>query len=93
MFLARLRDSLLTEEFVHTGLMTCNAGMVIEGGLGPKMSLESFLKGPYTSSYVLFITLQPVTLVSIDYSTFLCDGVLWGHKKISDGDSGGVLSL
>ena len=55
--------------------MTCVAGIVIDGGRGPKMYPESFHKGPCRFPYELLITFQPIILVHVDYSTFLCDVV------------------
>ena len=51
------------------------------------MSFYPFPKGPYRFPYVLLITIYPIALVAVYYSTFLCDVilVLWGHQKASDG--------
>ena len=53
--------------------MTFGVGMVIDGERGPDMFLEPFPKGPCRFPDIVLITLQPVTLVPEDYSTFLCD--------------------
>ena len=44
-------------EVIHTGLMTCDLGMVINGGRDPKMFLRSFPKSPGRLSNILLITL------------------------------------
>ena len=49
--------------------------MVIDGGRGPEVLLEAFQKSPCRFYYVLLITIQFVTLVLVDYLTFLCDAV------------------
>ena len=48
------------------------------------MFLEPFPRGPYRFSYVLLITLQPVTLIPVYYFTLLCDVilVLGGHQEV-----------
>ena len=56
--------------------MICDVGMVINGGRDPKMFLESFPKIPCRVPSVLLTTLQSVTLVPINKSTFLYDGIL-----------------
>ena len=58
-------------EIFHPGVMTCGDGMVINGEKGPEMFPETLLKGPCRFTYVLLITLQSVTLVSLHYSTFV----------------------
>ena len=47
----------------------------------PEVFLKPFPKGPGRIPFVLLITLQPVTLLPVYYSTFLCDVflVLLGH--------------
>ena len=63
-------------------MVNCDVGMVINGGRCPEMSLSSFPKGPLRLTYILLSILQPVTLVPVDYSNFLCDGVLRGHGEV-----------
>ena len=69
--------------------MTYDVGMVTDGAGDPKVFPESSLKGLCRFPYVLLITIQFVTLVSVDYSNFLCDivSVLGGHQEILDGDT------
>ena len=76
-------------ETVLTGLVNCDVGMVTYGRWSPKMFLKYLPKGPCRPSYVLLITFQSVTLVPVDNSTFLCDGVfvLWAYNKVFDGVS------
>ena len=47
-------------EVVNPGMMTCDVGMVIEGGRSPDLFLKPFPKDPWRLPYILFITLQCV---------------------------------
>ena len=69
-------------EVVHTCVMTCCTGMVIDEGKGPKMFHEAFLKGPYRFTYVFLITSEFITFIPVDYSAFVCYIVLvlGGHQ-------------
>ena len=71
-------------EIVHPGMMT----MVINGGRIPEMFLTPFPKNPYRLPYVLLITFQPITFISVYYSVFLCH-IFWGHQE----GSGSILSF
>ena len=53
--------------------MSSDVGMVIHGERVPEMFLEPFPKCPCRFSYLFLITLQPVTHVPLDFSTFICD--------------------
>ena len=61
--------------------------MVIYGGWGLLMFLGPLSKCSGGISYIFFITLHPVTFISIDDSTFLQYGifVLWNHQEVFDG--------
>ena len=69
-------------EVVHSGVMTCGADMVIDGGRVPALVLEPVCKGPCRFPYVLLLTLQPVTLIPVNYFILLYDiiPVLWDHQ-------------
>ena len=60
---------------VHPGMMICVVGMVIDGGRSLEMFLEPFPRSPCILSSVLLIIIHPVTLVPVDYSPFLSDGI------------------
>ena len=72
-------------EVVHPSVMPCGVGMVIYGRRGPEMFFEPFPKGACRLPYEL-ITLQPITLVPVDYSTILCDDIpiLGGYQEVFD---------
>ena len=72
-------------EVVHPGMMPYGISMVIDGGRSPKVFLKPFLKVPCRLTSALLITLQPVTLIPVYYSTFLCDVILLlrGHQETS----------
>ena len=61
--------------------------MVINWGRCPETLLYLFHKGLCRFPYVLVITLQPLTLIPVYYSTLLCDVilVLRGYWEASDG--------
>ena len=60
-------------EFFHPDMMTCDVGMVIDGGRSPEMFHQPFPSGPCRFLYVLLLALQPITLIPIYYSTLLSD--------------------
>ena len=60
---------------VHHGMMICSFGMVIDGRRGPKIFLKPFPKCPCRFPYLLLMTLQTVTFVSVNYPTLWCDVV------------------
>ena len=74
-------------EVVHPGVVICSVGIVIDGERCLDMSLEPFPKGPCRFPYVLLITLQPITLVPVNYSIPLCDviPILGSHQQVFDG--------
>ena len=80
---------------VHPGMMTCGVGMVIDGRGSPEMFLKPFPEGPCRLPNVLFITVQPVTLVPVFYSTYMCDVilVLRSQQEVSDGITSLEVSL
>ena len=47
--------------------------MVIDGGRIPELVLEPICKGPYRFPYVHLLTLQPVTLIPVNYFILLYD--------------------
>ena len=71
-------------------MMTCGVNMVTDGGSAPEMLLETFPKGPCRFPYVHLITLQSLTLIPVEYSTFL-----WkrGHQEHFDGVASCELDL
>ena len=71
-------------EVFYPSVMICGVGMVIYGKKGPWMIHEHFPIGSWRFLYVLLITLQPVTLVPAEYSSFLCDviPILGGHQVV-----------
>ena len=70
-------------EVVDSGVVTCCTGMVIEGERGLKIFPEPFTKGPHTYPYLFLITLQSITPLPVEYSTFLCNvvTVLWATRR------------
>ena len=68
-------------EAVDPFVMTSGVGMVTDGTKSPEVFLEPFHIGPSRLSCILLITLQPVTVIHTDYSTFPCDvfPILGGH--------------
>ena len=68
-------------------MMTTDVTMVIDGERSPEEFLEPFPKSLCRFPSVLLITIQLVTLVSVDYLTFLCDivPILGGHQEVLDG--------
>ena len=74
-------------KIVYIGMITCGLVMVIEGGMGPKMLPKPFFKDPCRFIYVLSITLHSVTLITVNYYTFLCDvfPIPGGHQEAPDG--------
>ena len=71
---------------VHTDVMMTDVGMVIDGGRGPKVFLEAFLRGSCRFPCVLLITIQIVTFMPVDYPFFLCDVIpsLGGQYEVLD---------
>ena len=67
--------------------MTSDVIMVIYGEWGLLMFLEPLSKCSGGLSYVIFITLHPVTFIPVDNSTLLQYRifVLWSHQEILDG--------
>ena len=65
-------------------LMTCNVEMVINGAQDPKIFLKSFPKSSFRLPNVILIILHSLTLIPVDYFTFLCDGVLFleSHQEV-----------
>ena len=63
------------QKVVKTYAMTRDVAMVIGGRRGSKVFLEPFTNSPCRFPYVLLIAFQLVTLVPVDYPTFLCDVV------------------
>ena len=53
-------------------MVTCGVDKVINGERCKEIFLSTFPKGPYRLPYVV-LTLNPVTLIPVYYSTFLCD--------------------
>ena len=76
-------------EITHTGLVISKVGMATNQRRDTKMFLASLPKVSCRFTNVFLITLQPVTLVPIGYSTLLCNGVLVlrGNKGVFDGVS------
>ena len=72
---------------IHPAMMTCDVGMVIDGGRSLEMFLQPFSNSPCRFPYVLLITLPPVTLTSVYYTTLLCDVILIlrGHLEAFNG--------
>ena len=62
-------------EVVDTDVMTSDFGIVIDGGRSIMVFHKPFLKGPCRFLCVLLIIIKFVTLIFVDYSTFLCDVV------------------
>ena len=52
--------------------MTYGVGLVVDVLCGLKVFLEPFPKGYSRFACVLLITFQPVTLVPVNYSAFMC---------------------
>ena len=71
-------------EVVHTGVMNCGFGRVIDGGRDPEVFLEPYPKGLGRFPFVLLITLQPVKPLPVNYSNFLCDviPILRDHQEV-----------
>ena len=71
------------------GLMMHDIGMVINEGRNPKMFLMSFHKSLCRFLIELLTTIHFVPLIPVDYSTFLCDGILFleDYQEVSDGVS------
>ena len=67
--------------------------MVIYWGRG--LIVEPLSKCSWRLSNILFITLHPVTLVSVYDSTLLLDRILifWSHQKVSDGSTSFKINL
>ena len=76
-------------EIVDGNIVTSDVKMVKYLGRGLQMFSEPFSKSSWGLSNVLFITLHPVTLVSIDDFTFLLYRIfIFGsHQGISDGST------
>ena len=74
-------------EVVYTNIMIYDAGMVIDGGRGPKVFPELFTKDSCRLTNVFLMSIWFVTLVHIDYSAFLCDPIpiLLGHQEVLGG--------
>ena len=60
-------------EIINSGVMTCDGSVVMYGGGVFQMLFKPFTKGSGWFSYILILTLHPITLVSIDDATFLSD--------------------
>ena len=58
-------------EIIKGSIMTCDGIVVMYGGGVFQMLFKPFTKGSGWFSYVLILTLQPITLVSVDDATFL----------------------
>ena len=69
--------------------------MDIHEGWGLLMFLEPLSKCSGGFSYVFFITLHPVTFISVDDSTFLQYRifVLWNHQEVFDGTASFKMDL
>ena len=69
---------------VHTDVITRDVAMVIDGGRGHEVFLQPFPKSLCRFPYVLIITIQLVTVLPVDYPTFLCDVVpiLGCHQEV-----------
>ena len=69
-------------EIIKGSIMTCDGIVVMYGGGVFQMLFKPFTKGSGWFSYVLILTLQPITLVSVDDATFwvirsLSLGAIW----------------
>ena len=73
-------------EVINTDMITCSVDMIIDGGRDPKMFPDPFPKGPCKFPYTFLIRIQSIPYLLVDYSTFLCDGilVLGGNQEILD---------
>ena len=60
--------------------------MVINGERGSEIFIKSFTKGSFRFKYVVLITFYSVTLIPVNHSTFLGDGVsvLEGNQEDLD---------
>ena len=64
-------------EVVQGDIMTCDVAVVIDRGGGFQVFLVSLSKCSSCLTYVLLITFQPITFVSINYWS------VWSEKYIS----------
>ena len=62
-------------EAVNGGTMTSDGKMVIYCGGGLQMFSETLSKSSWWSPYIFIITVHPITPVSVDDGTLLCDGI------------------
>ena len=78
-------------EIVHTDVMPRGVTMVIDGVRVPEVFFEPFPKSPCRVPFVFLIAIHLVTLVPVDYPTFLSDiiPVFGGNKEVP----GGVISI
>ena len=69
------------EELILINVMASDVSMVIDGRKGPKVFLEPFPKGPCRFPYVLLITMQFVTLIPVDSSSFCVVSILGATRR------------
>ena len=82
-------------KIIYANPVTSDDIMVIYGGSGLLMLLEHLSKCSGGFSYIFFITLHPVTFISVDDSTFLQYRilVLWSNQEVSDGNASFKMDL
>ena len=57
-------------EIINSGVMTCDGSVVMYGGGVFQMLFKPFTKGSGSLSYILILTLHPITLVPVNDATF-----------------------
>ena len=75
------------KDVFHPGVMTCGVGMIIDRVRGLETFLEPLPRGPCRFPCVVLLTLQPFTVVHVDYSGFLYNifPILGGHQEVCNG--------